>query len=808
MENNRLDYDTLTNNLDLLKSWKVFNKWASPQPVYILDKYSRHHKAIIKINDHLIQKSLQIARYIVFEEFGDYHFDNPRFARGFDDFSRQVTPTKDRLGFQRMKLKSMVELDEFKKHDRTSELSLKVYDICEMKMTVKGLEFNTQEQNLIMAERGTGDLSASSSEEGKKQYIAQNNQNGKSYEVVAFQGIQISGRKSAAGKEKSFSQFEDANEENNHIIDTRRFGTTSHKFIFDPSVGFRQNSGQSGIVQFGQNQKEFAKKNHYEPVELIDGGPGHSLHQETKKLGQYRAQNEDKSIIEQEVKKLKESRKRHTGEFVGHNRVLRTPQEQNLRQRRLSVEEKLSTVLMQSNRFNSQNHSPDSSSSSPSSSSSESDSIAEKSHHENLFTAHQQRRNPVQRRASKLKKRRRRNSERDPFPMKDPKSKHKIDKNSISYLVHHNDALNIARFDKTNELLKYRAGFISLKNDNSGSQGVQFSSKNGTDHGQKEVIPIESSITKHRYSRVATLSLLLLAALNFALIFIKVPFQEASKLDLLVQIITVDMTAWAVWTQNFVSIYFEFGRYFREGWLPLNLSKPYHDTDYYGVSYSDYIKSGALSFQLGAEEELDQRLRNASFPYLLNYRSWVYDKIQIEVYTIDQNKTLSGVTSASGIGSDFSAMEYYQNHAGLFDKGVEIAWVNVTVSRTVAAKIADELGRYILQRNYQNDSLGKMPSLGATRHRDNDLIEEMYRRILVGELNKATVLRSYDVIEYTKAIPWQYLVFTLYSAVGLVGINCFAGVGLIGFLMLKVFKMRKFVSFMFEISVRAILLIF
>lgn len=213
---------------------------------------------------------------------------------------------------------------------------------------------------------------------------------------------------------------------------------------------------------------------------------------------------------------------------------------------------------------------------------------------------------------------------------------------------------------------------------------------------------------------------------------------------------------------------------------------------YWEDTYPKQISSGLWAFVDVAQKSLDQRVRKFQYRSLYAGRNNFFDdELGVDFYRINEGDKKSNNQNEV----------IPETNNGLLFINNETEWYKVQMERYDSLKLLDLAGRQYLSRNYENDSLKKIPSLGIDRNRNNDPFEDFLRKLLIGESLYRVMLRIWDVYEYLKNVSRQNEDYVFWSAVLGGGGSGFLLLMLVLYLMRIKNQMNNFYEILFNFKV-------
>lgn len=362
----------------------------------------------------------------------------------------------------------------------------------------------------------------------------------------------------------------------------------------------------------------------------------------------------------------------------------------------------------------------------------------------------------------------------------------------LSKLIHHNQNLcltksffpSVSSKEKMLELVDSNANFTSSKTTSRVEKAKYKISK----------VQIKNNTRMHSSTKTALVFLILILMINLNCIFVKYPLQKKTQVEVPIALIALDIVCWITWVQLYGIINLEGNRAVRDGWIgEYDMKRFINNQSYWEGTYPLQSKSEVWIFAHIAEKECDKLVRKFQFLDIFKgYHKWVDDDINVDFYEI---------ANSNEIVSENDPVDIKMNN-GLISIDNTTKWFQVKMSRLDTMMLTTLAGEIYMSRNYQNDSLEVIPSLGESRDRNNDPFEDYFRKLLIREPLKAVAYRTWDIEEYLKDVCRQNEWSIVFSS--LVGIcsSTFLLILLIIYVLRVKFKMNDYYERLFSIKVR------
>lgn len=272
----------------------------------------------------------------------------------------------------------------------------------------------------------------------------------------------------------------------------------------------------------------------------------------------------------------------------------------------------------------------------------------------------------------------------------------------------------------------------------------------------------------HFSTILISLIIFVLCLLNIGSVVIKVPIQQETNSDLKEQLITADVFSWGIWAQIYPILYLDIKRNAKEGLIPIDIAADYGFPDI--ILSSDIKFQKAVSYQYIADTTIDMKIRNVSFPSLLDVDSWIHTQAITYFFEFDYTKKA-------------------------------ITWQQIPLQRKVMLQMMTSFAKDFSKRNYSipEGEEGYIPLIRGNRDADPD--EEFFRKNLNGDINHMYFLRSLDFYEYLKNVGRQNEKYVLYTMIGTFSITCVLYLAIYLYLFQDLIFMRKFYGSIFAIQV-------
>lgn len=361
---------------------------------------------------------------------------------------------------------------------------------------------------------------------------------------------------------------------------------------------------------------------------------------------------------------------------------------------------------------------------------------------------------------------------------------------AVSSIIHHNKATNLSE-----------NMFKSLSSNACSSLITSSKLRLTTSERSNEIKDFEigkGDISKnarpHFITKISFTLVMLILFVNFYPIMVKLPIQEKTTTEIPAMLINFDIVGWILWAQLYAIISVEGNRAVREGWVDNEYVRPIiKNQTYWDYAYAASLSSETYTFMWDAELAYDMKMRDIQFMDLFTgYGEMVVDYAQVEFYSVAGRP----ITQIEGEGVKL------EENAGLIKIDNKTTWYNRSISRRTGLKLTGLVGEAYSRRNYSSDGDDVIPPLGPDRDRNNDPFEDMYRRLLIGDLLKKASYLSYDSGDYVKAVAIQnekYIFFTfIFGSVSCCGLVF----GFSVYYCFQIKKMKEFYAQIFVMKVR------
>lgn len=278
----------------------------------------------------------------------------------------------------------------------------------------------------------------------------------------------------------------------------------------------------------------------------------------------------------------------------------------------------------------------------------------------------------------------------------------------------------------------------AIRLDIKGSESTYFSNYSRTSLVERIIHSKIKPGKIHKITILSLIALILIISLNCYFFFAKVPVFELVNSEIDDNIQTSDFFAWVVWGHVQAMLMTDIARATREKWFDNNISNELRMGETL-FEYTHYQKSLSGNFQLVPEISVDKKMRSMKLKQLVEYDRWIFNKIELEI--------ISPITKSEP----------------------DIEWKKIELPRKAATQMVQGYADYFKDRDYENATEKEIPVFGHPKNRLMDIDEEVYRRFLLGDLNKQYTLRSYEVYDYQKRLIWYYQWYSnlyLYCAIG------------------------------------------
>lgn len=344
----------------------------------------------------------------------------------------------------------------------------------------------------------------------------------------------------------------------------------------------------------------------------------------------------------------------------------------------------------------------------------------------------------------------------------------------LSKLIHHHPSLNLIR--NGNDIVKSKSKILTLIESDVHFTGHEPTSKLGKNIFNISKIDIKKYSVFHKSAKISIILIIIIALINIILVNQKSYIQEITTKEVPNMLVITDIFCWIVWVELYGIMSLEGNRAVREGWIGKYDMKKYLDgKSYWEDAYFKQKSSGLWAFVDLAQKTYDTKIRKITYPDLFHgYEGVFKDELGVDFYRIGQ-------------GGEGRVSVNEEKNKGYMSIGNEVEWYKVDMGRRDSLKLLDLAGRIYLKRNYENDSVEDIPSLGKERDRNRDPFEDYLRKLLIGESFYKVMLKNWDNYEYIKDVSGrnEYMIF-LCS----VGSTLSSGFLLIGF-MIYILKLKS-----------------
>lgn len=344
----------------------------------------------------------------------------------------------------------------------------------------------------------------------------------------------------------------------------------------------------------------------------------------------------------------------------------------------------------------------------------------------------------------------------------------------LSKLIHHHPKLNLIR--NANDIVKSKANISKLM-----ESDVHFTGQEPTSKLEKNIfnvskIDIKKISVFHKSAKTAILIIIIISMINIFLMDQKLTNQELATKEIPTLLVLADIFCWVTWVEMYGIISLEGNRAVREGWIDKNDMKRYlHGKSYWEDTYAKQFSSGLWAFVDIAQKNYDQKLRNIDYPELFHgYDEFFDDQLGVDFYKID-------------LENDEQTKVNPEKNKGLISIREGVEWYKIEMQRYDSLKLLELAGNIYKERNYENDTLEDIPSLGKNRDRDKDPFEDYLRKLLIGESLYRVMIKGWDTYEYLKDISRKNENSILFCSAGAAISSGILLLGLLGYLL----KLRK-----------------
>lgn len=288
-----------------------------------------------------------------------------------------------------------------------------------------------------------------------------------------------------------------------------------------------------------------------------------------------------------------------------------------------------------------------------------------------------------------------------------------------------------------------------------------------------QTVHITTNTKFHWSVKISLYSLTFLFFLNSFAIFIRGYFQKMTTSEAPIALTAIDVVNWITWSQLYGIISLERNRAVREGWISKNDVKKYlKGENYWERTYVLQTPSKVWTFSEESQRKADIMLKNIEFEGLFpELDKWILDYIEIDIFELEDE-------FENDQGNDIVG----EKNKGIIHSKFGIRWEKKRFSRHEAIEMSAIAGKAYENRNYENDSLKEIPSLGEERDRNKDPFEDYFRRLLTGQSLKSATERIWNFEEYLKAVCSQNEGIIFWTFIGSFVGSCVIVLSIGGFL--------------------------
>lgn len=280
---------------------------------------------------------------------------------------------------------------------------------------------------------------------------------------------------------------------------------------------------------------------------------------------------------------------------------------------------------------------------------------------------------------------------------------------------------------------------------------------------------------------------------NLTPIYLKLSSQKTMKTEVPLALTALDVVNWISWSQLYGIISLESNRAVREGWVKnQDLKKYLKGKNFWESTYAGQASSEVWTFSQKAHEKADLMISQFNSPqyfFEIGGGNWAKKKIDVEIFEVNfDEKYREG--GSEGVKEE--------EHEGVIKSVFGISWKKFSVSSLEAIELTTVSGVKYQLRNYENDSLSEIPSLGELRERDNDPFENYFRKLLTGQALKSSIEDVTKFKEFLLEICLDNERVVMFASLGGIGISF----GILLFILGFIYNMKKYMMNFYTILLK------